>query len=78
MDIFLKVNYLLVPGMESYEAWIGDGPCDDINNNKNSSFDEGDCCGNNAVNQYCFDCSCLSMSENTFTTKFSKKYTFLL
>ena len=38
---------------------IGDGMCDDENNNEGCHFDQGDCCGNNAVNKYCSDCSCL-------------------
>ena len=41
------------------EDWKKDNQCDDINNNKNCSFDGGDCCGYNSVNQYCLDCVCL-------------------
>ena len=32
------------------QGWIGDGYCDDINNNVGCNFDSGDCCGAN-VNQ---------------------------
>ena len=47
------------PGRNCIEDWINDGQCDDINNSENCTYDGGDCCGNNAVNKYCSDCSCL-------------------
>ena len=47
------------PGWNCVEDWINDGQCDDINNSENCTYDGGDCCGNNAVNKYCSDCSCL-------------------
>ena len=39
--------------------WIGDGYCDDINNNLDCTYDGGDCCGSNVNTQYCTDCQCL-------------------
>ena len=39
--------------------WIGDGYCDDINNNQDCSYDDGDCCGSNVNTQYCNICQCL-------------------
>ena len=43
-----------------FENWKSDGQCDDINNKEVCGYDGGDCCGGDAVNQYCFDCNCLS------------------
>ena len=42
------------------QIWIGDGVCDDINNNGHCDFDGGDCCGcgGSFKKQYCFDCIC--------------------
>ena len=41
------------------QSWIGDGYCDDINNNLDCSFDGGDCCGLNVNTLYCTVCQCL-------------------
>ena len=41
------------------QNWIGDDYCDDINNNVNCNFDDGDCCGSNVNTQYCTECLCL-------------------
>ena len=38
--------------------WIGDGWCDDENNNESCGFDGGDCCGPNVDTQYCTECIC--------------------
>ena len=38
---------------------IGDGYCDDINNNLSCNFDGGDCCGANINTDYCVECQCL-------------------
>ena len=51
--------------------WIGDGSCDDINNNAMCTFqwiigpgtglplwDGGDCCGSEAQLNYCTSCTC--------------------
>ena len=37
---------------------IGDGFCDDKNNNKECNYDGGDCCGICKVTAYCTDCTC--------------------
>ena len=42
------------------ESWISDGSCDDVNNNQFCNYDGGDCCGVNAIKQYCIDCDCKS------------------
>ena len=39
-------------------GYIGDGYCDDENNNAGCIFDGGDCCGNNINTQYCNECIC--------------------
>ena len=44
---------------ECNQGWIGDGYCDDINNNVGCNFDGGDCCGSNVNTQYCTECLCL-------------------
>ena len=41
------------------QGWIGDGYCDDINNNLACTYDGGDCCGSNVNTQYCTECQCL-------------------
>ena len=41
------------------QGWIGDGFCDDINNNLDCTYDGGDCCGSNVSTQYCTECQCL-------------------
>ena len=38
--------------------YIGDGYCDDQNNNEGCHFDQGDCCGNNVTTTYCTQCIC--------------------
>ena len=44
------------------QEWIGDGYCDDINNNLNCNYDGGDCCGSNVNTQYCTECQCQTTS----------------
>ena len=39
--------------------WLGDGFCDDINNNEECGFDYGDCCGSNVKKHFCMNCTCL-------------------
>ena len=41
------------------QGWIGDGYCDDINNNLDCSYDVGDCCGSNVNTDYCNVYQCL-------------------
>ena len=50
--------------------WVGDGFCDDMNNNEDCTivldnvgggadqFDGGDCCGTDAMHNYCIECIC--------------------
>ena len=46
--------------MQGEMEWIGDGFCDDINNNKFCNFDNGDCCGAKVKKQFCLNCTCIS------------------
>merc|ERR1712176_367711 len=42
--------------------YVGDGFCDDGNNNCGCDWDQGDCCGESGKGKqynYCTDCSCL-------------------
>ena len=38
--------------------WVGDGYCDDGNNNQECNYDGGDCCGSNVNTDYCNECQC--------------------
>ena len=42
-----------------YADLVGDGYCDDTNNNEECHWDEGDCCGENVDTSHCNDCNCL-------------------
>ena len=37
---------------------VGDGYCDDENNNEGCNWDNGDCCGDNVLEDYCNECEC--------------------
>ena len=39
--------------------WIGDGFCDDMNNQELCDFDSGDCCGAFTKNHFCIHCGCI-------------------
>merc|ERR1712080_425436 len=54
-------------------SWIGDGSCDDINNNYFCKFDGGDCCGPNVRKNFCMECKCLetTCTVNSDTGKVS-------
>ena len=46
-------------GCESdYADYVGDGYCDDANNNEGCQFDDGDCCGPDINTDYCVECLC--------------------
>ena len=44
--------------------WIGDGFCDDQNNNGACNFDGGDCCGSNITTLHCSECICFGNFSN--------------
>ena len=39
-----------------YPEWIGDGICNDKNNNELCQWDGGDCCGSNVDTSMCIHC----------------------
>ena len=41
------------------KEWIGDGFCDDMNNQEMCDFDGGDCCGAFTRNHFCIKCGCI-------------------
>merc|ERR1712083_945905 len=49
------------------ESYIGDGYCDDDNNNDACQFDGGDCCNQSSIkwNMYCYECECLTAAATT-------------
>ena len=42
--------------------WVGDGFCDDINNNEACGYDNGDCCGLSMEKNFCVECTCKGKS----------------
>ena len=46
-------------------AWIGDGFCDDMNNNEDCDYDGGDCCGILTNKEFCLECLCKSKLSHT-------------
>merc|ERR1712079_667493 len=52
------------------ESYIGDGYCDDDNNNDACQFDGGDCCNQSTIqwNMYCYECECLTAPAESTTT----------
>ena len=44
--------------------WVGDGFCDDINNNEACNYDDGDCCGLSMKENFCVDCTCIGKSNS--------------
>merc|ERR1711935_629291 len=50
--------------------YIGDGYCDDDNNNDACQFGGGDCCDQSSIkwNMYCYECACLTTIAPTTTT----------
>ena len=48
--------------------WVGDGFCDDINNNEACDYDDGDCCETMNKN-FCVQCICKGKS-NSFQMRY--------
>ena len=55
--------------------WIGDGFCDDLNNNKDCEFDGGDCCGLSAKKVFCVKCNCIGKLECWYVLQIKKNQT---
>ena len=47
---------------------MGNGACEDHNNNCGCEWDGGDCCGENVVTTYCSVCECLDPNASPPTT----------
>ena len=53
-------NWFCIPACSSpFPHYIGDGWCEDENNNAGCGFDGGDCCGPDVKTSYCSACECL-------------------
>ena len=66
--LFDKLVYIwfCIPACSSpIPQWIGDGWCEDENNNAGCGFDGGDCCGPDVKTAYCSDCECLGENINS-------------
>ena len=57
------------------DEWIGDGYCDDNNNNVACNFDNGDCCSSGVIgwDKYCIDCDCLTPATTCEDKETEKK-----
>ena len=44
--------------------WVGDGFCDDVNNNEACDYDDGDCCGLSMKKNFCVKCICIGNSNS--------------
>ena len=54
----LNVIHTFLPDCQ-FRTRVGDGYCDDENNNMHCDFDRGDCCGEQCVNRdRCTECRC--------------------
>ena len=56
--------------------WIGDGYCDDVNNNKECDYDGNDCCGLFINTEHCTFCQCHLDHGKYETTSFARVVTF--
>ena len=45
--------------------WVGDGFCDDVNNNEACGYDDGDCCGLSMKKNFCVQCICKGKSNSS-------------
>ena len=57
--IILLISLISQTENQGQTEWIGDGFCDDINNNEVCDFDNGDCCGAKVKKQFCLNCTCI-------------------
>ena len=55
--------------------WVGDGFCDDINNNEACDYDDGDCCGLSMKKNFCVQCICKGKSNSFKKCFYSTYYT---
>ena len=57
-NTFHSKNTFLNADNGGASSWIGDGFCDDMNNNEACDYDDGDCCGLSTRKNFCIDCIC--------------------
>ena len=59
LDFEEKLNMHFYKEYGGISSWVGDGFCDDINNNKACDYDDGDCCGWESMKKnFCVQCIC--------------------
>ena len=54
----------------------GDGYCDDSNNNADCDFDDGDCCLNPVITQFCNECWCYADNTSYVSGKITGQHFF--
>ena len=68
---YISMNFLDFPSCKiETSLTIGDGICDDENNNNYCFFDFGDCCRRIVNDSVCSDCECKQFANNTYQEKF--------
>jgi hypothetical protein len=62
-------KHLFLPSNKDcqFRTRIGDGFCQDYNNNRHCSFDGGDCCGPCVNREFCTECKCKTGETNKIT-----------
>ena len=61
--IWSKLNMCPYKDYGGISYWVGDGFCDDINNNEACDYDNGDCCGLSMKKNFCVKCICKGKSN---------------
>ena len=59
-----KLNIHCYKDYGGISYWVGDGFCDDINNNEACDYDDGDCCGLSMKKNFCVKCICKGKSNS--------------
>ena len=59
MEQFSHFQIIILICGEGCNEYIGDGYCDDVNNNLDCTYDGGDCCLDYVYEDYCDECLCL-------------------
>ena len=59
-----KLNMHCYKDYGGISYWVGDGFCDDINNNEACDYDDGDCCGLSMKKNFCVKCVCKGKSNS--------------
>ena len=72
LDFEEKLNMHFYKEYGGISSWVGDGFCDDINNNKACGYDDGDCCGWESMKKnFCVQCICKG-KPNSFNTQYTQ------